>query len=64
MVTGDGCIWGQGGAERSLGQLGPHTGQATGGSGDSPPWMCSGFDPWDSLNFHALNKTGAFKNCG
>lgn len=57
MVRGDGCIWGEGGAERTLGQLGLHTGEATGGSSDSSSWMCSGLDPWDSHNFHTPDKT-------
>lgn len=47
------------GTERNLGQLGLHTGEVTGGSSDSLPWMCSGLAPWDCHNFHALNKTGA-----
>lgn len=47
------------GAERSLGQLGLHTGEAAGGSSDSLPWVCSGRAPWDCHSFHALNKAGA-----
>lgn len=52
-----------GGAERTLGQLGLHPGEVTGGSSDSSPWMCSGPGARDSHSFHTLSKAGAFKNC-
>lgn len=54
----------RGWTERSLGRLGLHTGEVTGGSSDSSPWMCSGLDLCDSHSFHPLNKTEAFKDCG
>ena len=64
MVRGDWPREGEGRAERSLGGLRLHTGEVTGGSTDSSPWMCSGLGPWDSHSLHALHRTGAFKNCG